>query len=64
MEWTDSTMSNRIVGELRDQATVEERVESGAAPDWVASHWHTFREGLLGERTDTPLTCFLARIRC
>jgi FPC/CPF motif-containing protein YcgG len=51
-------MSNRIVGELQEQATVEARVESGAAPDWVAAHWNTFRDGLLGERNDTPFPCF------
>lgn len=51
-------MTDRIVGCLQDQATVEERVESGTAPDWVASHWNTFRDGLLGKRNDTPFPCF------
>jgi len=51
-------MPDRIVGSLQDQATVAERVESGAAPDWVAAHWNTFRDGLLGERNDTPFPCF------
>jgi len=51
-------VTDRIVGGLQDQATVEERVESGAAPDWVAAHWHTFRDGLLGERNDAPFPCF------
>ncbi len=51
-------MNQRIVGELVDQATVEERVESRAAPDWVIDHWHSFREGLLGERNGTPFPCF------
>lgn len=51
-------MSNRVVGGLQDQATVEERVESGAAPDWVGAHWTTFQNGLLGERNGTPFPCF------
>ena len=51
-------MTDRIAGGLQDQATVEERVESGAAPDWVAAHWKTFRDGLLGERNDAPFPCF------
>ena len=51
-------MTDRIVGGLRTQATVESRVESGAAPGWVRAHWNSFREGLLGERNDTPFPCF------
>ena len=51
-------MTGRVVGRLRDQATVEQRVASGAAPDWLAAHWHSFRDGLLGERNDTPFPCF------
>lgn len=51
-------MTNRIVGNLQDQATVESRVESGTAPDWVAAHWNTFRDGLLGERDDAPFPFF------
>lgn len=51
-------MTDRVVGRLRDQATVEQRVASGDAPEWVAAHWHSFRDGLLGERNDTPFPCF------
>ncbi|CCQ37181.1 YcgG family protein [Natronomonas moolapensis 8.8.11] len=51
-------MTDRIVGGLRTQATVESRVESGAAPAWVRAHWNSFREGLLGRRNDTPFPCF------
>ena len=51
-------MTDRVVGRLRDQATVERRVASGDAPDWVDAHWHSFRDGLLGERNDTPFPCF------
>jgi FPC/CPF motif-containing protein YcgG len=51
-------MGERIVGELQDQATVEARVESGAAPEWVAAHWTTFRDGLLGARNGSPFPCF------
>lgn len=51
-------MTDRLIGTLQDQATLEERVASGEAPDWVAAHWETFRNGLLGERNDTPFPCF------
>ncbi|WP_459191114.1 YqcI/YcgG family protein [Halosimplex sp. J119] len=51
-------MSCRIVGALQDQTTVEARVEAGQAPDWAAAHWRTFRNGLLGERNETPFPCF------
>ncbi|WP_121822783.1 YqcI/YcgG family protein [Halostella salina] len=51
-------MTDHIVGGLQDQATVAERVEAGAAPDWVADHWNSFRDGLLGERNGTPFPCF------
>lgn len=51
-------MNERIVGELVTQATVESRVESGDAPEWVAAHWNSFREGLLGERNETPFPCY------
>ena len=51
-------MTKPIVGNLVPQSTVEERVASGAAPEWVGAHWETFRDGLLGERNDTPFPCF------
>ena len=51
-------MTERLIGTLQDQATLEERVASGEAPDWVAAHWETFRNGLLGEQNDTPFPCF------
>ncbi|RQG95519.1 YqcI/YcgG family protein [Natrarchaeobius chitinivorans] len=51
-------MASPIVGGLCDQATVEKRVESGAAPDWVGAHWNTFRDGLLGERNESPFPCY------
>jgi len=51
-------MVERIVGTLQDQATVEARVESGAAPDWIVDHWTSFRDGLLGERNDSPFPCY------
>jgi FPC/CPF motif-containing protein YcgG len=51
-------MSDRIVGHLQGQTTVEEQVASGAAPDWVAAHWRTFREGILGDRNGAPFPCF------
>jgi len=51
-------MTERIVGGLVDQATVEKRVGAGTTSEWVARHWTTFRDGLLGERNGTPFPCF------
>ncbi len=51
-------MSEPVVGHLVDQGTVAARVDAGEAPDWVAAHWRTFRDGLLGERNGTPFPCF------
>ena len=51
-------MTDSIVGELQPQATIEARVESGEAPEWVAAHWNSFRDGLLGERNESPFPCF------
>ncbi|ERG97185.1 YqcI/YcgG family protein [Haloquadratum walsbyi] len=51
-------MTDRVAGNLQTQATVENRVESGAAPDWVAAHWNSFRDGLLGERNESPFPCY------
>ncbi|QCS44879.1 YqcI/YcgG family protein [Natrinema versiforme] len=51
-------MTDSVVGTLNDQATVAARVEAGDAPDWVAAHWESFRDGLLGERNDSPFPCF------
>jgi hypothetical protein len=51
-------VTDRLVGELQDQATVEARVEAGLAPDWVTAHWTSFRDGLTGERNGTPFPCF------
>ena len=43
---------------LLDQETLARRVDAGEAPDWVAAHWTSFREGLLGERNGSPFPCF------
>jgi FPC/CPF motif-containing protein YcgG len=51
-------MADRIVGSLQDQATLAARVQSGNAPSWVEAHWHSFREGLTGERNDAPFPCY------
>ena len=51
-------MTDTIVGELQPQSTVESRVESGVAPEWIAAHWNSFRDGLLGERNGSPFPCF------
>lgn len=51
-------MPNQIINQLQDQSTLEARVETEEAPDWVASHWNTFKEGLTGERNGSPFPCF------
>jgi FPC/CPF motif-containing protein YcgG len=51
-------MSQPVVGNLVSQETVRARVAAGDAPAWVADHWQTFRDGLLGERNETPFPCF------
>jgi FPC/CPF motif-containing protein YcgG len=51
-------MTAPIVGGLVNQTTVAERVEAGAAPDWVGDHWNSFRDGLLGQRNDSPFPCY------
>ncbi|PSP71344.1 hypothetical protein BRC79_00750 [Halobacteriales archaeon QH_8_67_27] len=51
-------MSQPVVGNLVNQETVTARVAAGDAPDWVGQHWQTFRDGLLGERNETPFPCF------
>lgn len=51
-------MTDRIVGALQEQATLDERVRSGDAPSWVEAHWHSFREGLTGDRNDSPFPCY------
>ena len=51
-------MTEPVVGRLVDQATVAERVDSDGAPEWVADHWRTFRDGLLDERNGAPFPCF------
>ncbi|WP_276301527.1 YqcI/YcgG family protein [Halorussus lipolyticus] len=51
-------MNEPGVRALMDQSTVRGRVESGALPDWAIDHYESFREGLLGERNDTPFPCY------
>ncbi|WP_280535423.1 YqcI/YcgG family protein [Halopenitus sp. POP-27] len=51
-------MTDPIVGGLHTQETIAARVDDGTAPDWVADHWRTFREGLLGERNGSPFPCY------
>jgi hypothetical protein len=51
-------MTDPVVGELRTQAELEARVESGSAPPWVRAHWSSFREGLSGTRNGSPFPCF------
>ncbi len=43
---------------LLDQETLASRVDAGEVPEWVAAHWHSFRDGLTGERNGTPFPCF------
>ncbi|MFQ3319034.1 MAG: FPC/CPF motif-containing protein YcgG [Natronomonas sp.] len=51
-------MAETVVGKLQSQEFLKARVEAGEAPSWVANHWRTFSNGLLGERNDTPFPCF------
>jgi hypothetical protein len=51
-------MADSIAGTIHEQDRLEARAEAGAAPDWVAAHWRTFRDGLLGERNGSPFPCF------
>ncbi|WP_276255979.1 YqcI/YcgG family protein [Halomontanus rarus] len=51
-------MNEPGIQSLLDQETLEHRVEAGETPDWVASHWETFRDGLLGERNGNPFPCY------
>ena len=41
-----------------DQEALVDRIDRGAMPDWVESHWRTFSEGLTGTRNGTPFPCF------
>jgi FPC/CPF motif-containing protein YcgG len=54
-------MPGSIVGGLHDQETVVASVGNGTAPDWVRSHWETFRAGLTGERNGTSFPCFFGK---
>ncbi|TYL38190.1 hypothetical protein CV102_13400 [Natronococcus pandeyae] len=51
-------MNEPGVQSLMDQETLERRVRNGETPAWVAAHWNSFRDGLLGERNGTPFPCF------
>ena len=51
-------MNEEHLQALVDQETMAERVDRGAYPEWVASHWDSFREGLTGERNGSPFPCF------
>jgi hypothetical protein len=55
---TSAEATTPVVGGLVPQSTVEHRVETGLAPDWVAAHWTSFEAGLLGRQNDTPFPCF------
>ncbi len=50
-------MASPLVGGLHTQRTLERRVGSGAAPDWVGAHWRSLCDGLLGERDGSPFPC-------
>ncbi|EFW93620.1 hypothetical protein ZOD2009_00715 [Haladaptatus paucihalophilus DX253] len=43
---------------LMDQTTIRRRIDSGVVPDWGVEHYESFRNGLLGERNDTPFPCY------
>ncbi|WP_372909623.1 YqcI/YcgG family protein [Salinigranum sp.] len=51
-------MNESGFSDLLDQETLAARVDSDEAPDWVAAHWTSFRDGLLGDRNGSPFPCF------
>ncbi|MCU4752436.1 YqcI/YcgG family protein [Halobacteria archaeon AArc-curdl1] len=51
-------MNEEGVQVLLDQDTLEARVEAGEVPDWVAAHYESFTDGLLGTRNDSPFPCY------
>jgi FPC/CPF motif-containing protein YcgG len=51
-------MNEPGVGSLLDQATLAERVASGALPEWVGNHWETFRAALTGTHEGSPFPCY------
>ncbi|MXV63895.1 hypothetical protein GS429_17880 [Natronorubrum sp. JWXQ-INN-674] len=51
-------MNEPGIQSLMDQETLDRRVRAGDTPAWVADHWRSFRDGLLGERNETPFPCF------
>ncbi|MFD1515792.1 YqcI/YcgG family protein [Halomarina rubra] len=50
-------MNEPGVQSLLDQETLAARATADDAPQWLADHWRTFRDGLLGEREGTPFPC-------
>jgi hypothetical protein len=50
-------MNESGVQALQDQSTLADRAEADDAPAWLADHWRTFRDGLLGERNGTAFPC-------
>ncbi|NGM69615.1 YqcI/YcgG family protein [Natronolimnobius sp. AArcel1] len=51
-------MNEPGIQSLMDQETLDDRVRAGETPSWVAAHWHSFQDGLLGQRNETPFPCF------
>ncbi|GAB7018668.1 YqcI/YcgG family protein [Halostagnicola bangensis] len=51
-------MNESGVEVLMDQETIAQRVESGAAPEWVNAHFESFTDGILGDRNGSPFPCY------
>jgi len=51
-------MTNRVVGGLQDQATVEQRVESGRRPTGSPPTGTSFHDRLVGDHDGSPFPCF------
>jgi hypothetical protein len=51
-------MNQPGIGSLMTQDTLATWVDFGDAPQWVAAHWESFRQGLLGEHEGSPFPCF------
>ncbi|XVH32154.1 YqcI/YcgG family protein [Haloferacaceae archaeon DSL9] len=51
-------MNESGVQVLMDQETIESRVAANSVPEWVRSHFTTFRDSMLGKRNDAPFPCY------
>jgi hypothetical protein len=51
-------MNEPGVQSLLTQSELHDRLDAGDLPDWAQAHYESFREGLLGERNDSPFPCY------